>query len=530
MYRETIIIGAGPAGLQAGYFCKKYDLDYLMIEKGDKCGMFFDKFPHSGRLISVNKKYTGNDNKDFNLRHDWNSLLNDEGLLMTDYTEDYFPEREKIVEYLNNIYRKNNLKVTFGKTVFSVKKQDGIYYITTKDKDDVIEEFYCKKLIVATGLSVSSVNTKFFEIDVKEPIKHYNDYPKNYFKDNIDDFKNKSVCIFGDGNASFELANILNSVSSKILVYSNKKYTSWALASHYVGDLRSVYLPFMDTFALKSLNGIDNLNLHERKKCYITQKNKDGMYTVSNYNYKCECDCFPKNSFDKIIYCTGWRFDDSIFNFKVELEEKYPRIKTNFESSNNDNLFFIGELMHTVDYKQGSGGFIHGFRYLIKLFFKMNYGIPNEIINFNIKKEEGLSSFVEFILFRLNTSSDIYQMYGFLGDIFFLDSESGNIKYYSNVNIGDKGYIFLKNKDPYNFQFSVKLDYGPVINDITMFDKHFSSLGNESKSTFLHPVLKIEDSKHTLIDIVHFNENLFAEFTNKAEFFEKFVRTIKSYL
>ena len=160
----------------------------------------------------------------------------------------------------------------------------------------------------------------------------------------------------------------------------------------------------------------------------------------------------------------------------------------------------------------------------------MNYGIPNEIINFNIKKEEGLSSFVEFILFRLNTSSDIYQMYGFLGDIFFLDSESGNIKYYSNVNIGDKGYIFLKNKDPYNFQFSVKLDYGPVINDITMFDKHFSSLGNESKSTFLHPVLKIEDSKHTLIDIVHFNENLFAEFTNKAEFFEKFVRTIKSYL
>ena len=82
MFYENIIIGAGPAGLQAAYFFKKYNINYLVIEKNDLCGSFFNQYPHSGKLISINKIYTGNENKDFNLRHDWNSLLNDEDLLM----------------------------------------------------------------------------------------------------------------------------------------------------------------------------------------------------------------------------------------------------------------------------------------------------------------------------------------------------------------------------------------------------------------------------------------------------------------
>ena len=73
--KKNIIIGAGPAGIQLASYFKEEGIDYLILERTQLCGSFFNVYPHSGKLISINKKYTGNDNSDFNLRHDWNSLL-----------------------------------------------------------------------------------------------------------------------------------------------------------------------------------------------------------------------------------------------------------------------------------------------------------------------------------------------------------------------------------------------------------------------------------------------------------------------
>ena len=42
-------------------------------------GSFFDTYPRHDRLISINKRHTGKTNKEFNMRHDWNSLLSDDG-------------------------------------------------------------------------------------------------------------------------------------------------------------------------------------------------------------------------------------------------------------------------------------------------------------------------------------------------------------------------------------------------------------------------------------------------------------------
>ena len=40
---DNIIIGAGPAGLQLGYFFEKNSINYLIFEKNDICGSFFSK-------------------------------------------------------------------------------------------------------------------------------------------------------------------------------------------------------------------------------------------------------------------------------------------------------------------------------------------------------------------------------------------------------------------------------------------------------------------------------------------------------
>ena len=49
---DYLVIGAGPAGLQLGYFFAQAARGYLVIEAGDQPGTFFRTFPRHRRLIS----------------------------------------------------------------------------------------------------------------------------------------------------------------------------------------------------------------------------------------------------------------------------------------------------------------------------------------------------------------------------------------------------------------------------------------------------------------------------------------------
>ena len=75
---DYLVIGAGPAGLQLGYFLERAGRDYLILEAGAAPGKFFRTFPRHRRLISINKPHTGWDDPELNLRMDWNSLLSDD--------------------------------------------------------------------------------------------------------------------------------------------------------------------------------------------------------------------------------------------------------------------------------------------------------------------------------------------------------------------------------------------------------------------------------------------------------------------
>ena len=58
---KNIIIGAGPAGIQLAYYFKENNISYLVLEKSQICGSFFNNYPLSGKLISINKRNTGSD-------------------------------------------------------------------------------------------------------------------------------------------------------------------------------------------------------------------------------------------------------------------------------------------------------------------------------------------------------------------------------------------------------------------------------------------------------------------------------------
>ena len=61
-------------------------------------GSFYTRYPRHRTLISINKRFTGSTNHEFNLRHDWNSLIsNNRSLELRHYSKEYFPAADTYV-------------------------------------------------------------------------------------------------------------------------------------------------------------------------------------------------------------------------------------------------------------------------------------------------------------------------------------------------------------------------------------------------------------------------------------------------
>ena len=75
---DYCIVGAGPGGLQLGQFMHNAGRNYAIFERQPQPGSFFSRFPIHRGLISMNKRHTGRDNPEFNRRHDWNALLDND--------------------------------------------------------------------------------------------------------------------------------------------------------------------------------------------------------------------------------------------------------------------------------------------------------------------------------------------------------------------------------------------------------------------------------------------------------------------
>jgi len=533
---ENIIVGAGPAGLQCAYYFKKYNIPYLVLERADKAGSFFEKYPHSGSLISINKTKLKSDNADFRLRHDWNSLLNDEGLLFTKYSEDFYPKKENLVCYLNDFAQHYYLNIEYGKWVERVTNEDGQYQIKIRGEKDL---YTCSRLIVAVG--VSKPNIPKLILNVQDPILHYAQYPAGYFlnKSNIKEFEGKNVFILGGGNAAYELANLLNEVTNSILVGGRSK-KKWSMSSHYAGDIRSIYLPFMDTFLLKSLNGTDIYEeLSATKNPQIISNLKIEQVGKKYYIYSVLFDSmepmYPQRPYyDKVIFCTGWTPDLAWLDFSVPFENNgLPIIKPNFESATNPGLFFIGALGQTLDYKKSSGAFIHGFRYLIKTFMHLNYKISFESLKFSFSPTM-CAEISNHVVGRWNTSSDMYQMFGYLSDVLFFNLADGGTIYYQNIPaqivLSHLKIAQSKLKES-SLLFIFTLEYGDnIVTNYLEIGDNTSKLGKESNSALIHPVVRVyRTSTKKLVDVVHFGEDLFAEFVLPKLYQEKLERLLKSW-
>lgn len=248
---DYLIIGAGPAGLQLAYFLQKKKRNYLVLDAADKPGSFFSKLPRLRKLISINKIYTGYEEKEVQLRYDWNSLIcDDDQIRFTNYTKNYFPDADDYVKYLGDFANHFQLNIKYGIRVEKISKVDQ-FIVETQQQ----QTFVCKRLIIATGLS------KPFIVNIEgiELAENYIDCSLNQNR-----YKNKRVLIIGKRTSAFEIANHLIE-KARFIYLCSPRTVKLAWQTHFIGDLRAINTPFLDTYLLKGQNGILDATIQKNR-------------------------------------------------------------------------------------------------------------------------------------------------------------------------------------------------------------------------------------------------------------------------
>uniref|UniRef100_A0A914UQ38 Uncharacterized protein n=1 Tax=Plectus sambesii TaxID=2011161 RepID=A0A914UQ38_9BILA len=359
---DYCIVGAGPAGLQLGFFLNRDGHDYVIFEKSDVAGSFFAKYPRHRQLISINKRFTGRYNKEFNLRHDWNSLMSDDDdLLFGKYSEEYFPDADDYLKYLADYQRKLGINVKFNTEVSNISQsqQKGCKF----EMQDQHENNYCCKrvLVIANGISDPIVSHGVGH-DLIEGYESMSVNPK--------EFDGQSVLIFGRGNSALETAKSLYGHAAYLNLASRSRLRfSWD--THYVGDIRGINNEVLDSYHLKSLDGIlEGMSIEEVDIVRRTDGKLDLIPNKKSHISLEDMDHNPvRHGYDRILRCIGFQWDKSLFNANTTpalsktSSGKYPLMGTDYQSLQFPGMYFAGALAHSLDWRKSAGGFIHGFRY-----------------------------------------------------------------------------------------------------------------------------------------------------------------------
>lgn len=507
---DYCVLGGGPAGLQMGYFLSKAQRNYIILERNSGPGSFFKQYPRHRKLISINKIHTGRQNPEFNLRHDWNSLLSDDQkLLFRRVSPEFYPPADAFPLYLSLFETELGLRVRYGVDVGQIRavgpQTARRYHLTDQQGADYV----CSVLLVATGLWVPHT-VEFVGSDLVEGYESISTDPE--------DFRNQAVLILGKGNSAFETAQSIMGRASRVHMLSSSP-VRLAWQTHYVGDLRAVNNELIDTYQLKSLDGLAEAHLEKiviaRKKdngasrssgrrkekpqqLYLTLKKyvdqKNGSDVTPGELPAHHIDNFPmRKPYDRVIRCLGFRFNFSIFHssarppHSANAKGRLPALTAWYEGRDTPGLFVLGTAAHSRDYRASAGGFVHGFRYTVRAVHRVleqryhrNKWPSTRLLTTQLQS---------WIVKRVGEASGPYQMFAVLGDIILL--QGSDCEYLEEFPLQAlPQFSSLSGHEVSSHGLIVVLmQYGKKKMDYLGRNRAETDWTKAWKSNFLHPVL-----------------------------------------
>ncbi len=483
---DVCIVGAGPAGLQAGSLLKQKGLRVVILERGSGVASFFRTFPRQRNLISINKVHTGLSEAEQRLRFDWNSLLSEDGPLCTDWSRKYFPKADEYVRYLEEFATALKDEIRLHADVTRIARDGTGFALTLADGDTL----RAAQVLVATGVTKPWLPE---DVDGLEHVELYHDYDADPER-----FTNKRVLILGKGNAALETAESLIETTQAIHVMSpNPVKLAWN--SHFVGHLRAVNTNFLDTYQLKSQNAM--LDAAPMKI-----ERKDGQIIVTAKMTAAEGHEIVL-AYDHVIACTGFRWDATILDEEIRPElrhfGKFPEMTQNWESTQAPGLWFAGTVMQSLDFKKTMSGFVHGFRHNIAALttFIANRAqggsYPTDRVDLDLAA-------LEFeIRERISLSAAIFLQPGFLCDVIRLDGPEAGQRL-RDVPIGwAKESVLTTGR-----YLTVTLEFGNFgANPLHVKRQH--NFDGEP-DPFIHPVLRLWENGEA-VATRHFSDHLDAD-------------------
>jgi thioredoxin reductase len=471
MMHDYLIIGAGPAGLQLATLLERDGHDYVVLEAGSAPGAFFTRYPRHRQLISINKVWTGSEDPEFNLRSDWNSLLTDNpDLLFKNYSTRYFPAADDLVRYLADFA--HGLRISYDTTVSRISRTGGHFAVDAGDRT-----WTAKQVVVATGVSRLHVPP----IPGVELAERYDTVSVD-----PDDFVNQRVLIVGKGNSGFETADALVETAAVIHV-AGPHSVRLAWQTHYVGHLRAVNNNFLDTYQLKSQNAVLDGTIEQ-----ISARADGGLRVL--FRYARTVEKLRDLEYDRIILCTGFAFDASIFDEsarpRLVINDRFPEQTSAFESVNVPGLYFAGTLTQQRDFKKSTNGFIHGFRYGVRALYRILRSRYQDVPWPATEIEATPEAITEAIIARINVTSGLWQQFAVLADVVTVIGQTAF--YHQEVPVA---YLKQGGLGPEPFAFVTTLEYGPDHDQVDPFDITVTRIAeNDAASahdaSYLHPVVR----------------------------------------
>ncbi|MEV0621139.1 NAD(P)-binding domain-containing protein [Nonomuraea sp. NPDC050404] len=468
---DYLVIGAGPAGLQLGYFLHRAGRKYLILEAGPGPSQFFHTFPRHRTLISINKKHTGWDDPELNLRMDWNSLLSDDpGLLFTHYSDRYFPHADDMVRYLGDFAKACGLRIAYDSRVARVERP-GPFRVTTADG----RTYEAKRVIMATGVSRPNI-PPIPGIETADLYGTASTDPADYL--------NQRVLIIGKGNSAFETADNLVETAAVIHV-AGPHSIRMAWRTHFVGHLRAVNNNLLDSYQLKSQNAVLDGDVKR------IERRPDGTYLVT-VSFARVDEVTKDIPYDRVIACTGFRFDASIFADECRpdlvINDRFPALTPAYESVSVPDLYFAGTITQSRDFKRGTSGFIHGFRYGVRALHRILEQRYHDVAWPARHLAATPMAMAAAVIERVNRASALWQQFGLLADMIVIDDVDA--RYLEELPhdlqgppIGDRGH------------FAITLEYGPGHDQVDPFDIEVGRISQRDSARaheghYLHPVVR----------------------------------------
>ena len=496
---DYIIVGAGPAGLQMGHHLAAAGRRYLVLEAADTVGSFFLKFPRHRRLLSINKRFNYFAERDFNLRHDWNSLLSDdEGPLFTSYSDELYPHADALSLYLRDYAQRYQLNIRYRSRVMRIERVSSEEFAVT---DQVGRTFRARCILLATG----AIGPWLPAVDGIELAEGYENHDLDGNR-----YRNKRVAVIGRGNSAFEVANHLAGDAAIVHIFAGG-HIDHAWQTHYSGDLRAINNTVLDMVQLKSLFLAFAFNVTKISK-------------LPSGEYELHCDTefhhwdpprrgVARLRYDNVIRCTGWKYaDPSMFPAgacpEIDGSEKFFLLDSAWETSVPD-VYCIGTQMQSLD-RRAASSFIHGFRYNVRTLFRLleekYHGVSYPVSKLPLGNADDLAGLAASLIARLSTTSGLFQQFGVLCDAAVCGD--GRVEVYPELPVSYArerlGTAEAEHLVTMTYEFGFR-NYPPLSASLDFLLP--SDPAKPSCSAYLHPVLRHYHSRE-LVEEAHLHDTM----------------------